>query len=89
MCVAAQPSTHKLLCMPALLAAVSDVLMALDWLKQNAVRPAIAGMSLGGALPLPPLLPCSALAPRFRHAASPGALTLVPSRHDKPRGIMF
>ncbi|EFN53822.1 hypothetical protein CHLNCDRAFT_25519, partial [Chlorella variabilis] len=32
--------------------AVSDVLLALDWLKQNALRPAIVSMSLGGAVQL-------------------------------------
>lgn len=51
-----QPHSLCIICLFFAAAAVSDVLLALDWLKQHAQRPAIAGMSLGGALsPLQPL----------------------------------
>ena len=46
-CCAAHPPTASLLLLRSR-RAVSDVLLALDWLKLNAQRPAVVSMSLGG-----------------------------------------
>ena len=71
--------------------AVSDVLLALDWLKSNAKRPAVVSMSLGGAPPAPPRLtaaPASWPLPRCccRLAAGPAFFTppLVPPACPAP-----